>query len=148
MESVLIGYGLPALFVVSFLASTFIPLGSEWLLAALIIEGSHLQTAVVVATFGNYFGACFMYGLGFWGLRYAVEKVLRIDPEKQAKAVRLFNRYGWWSLLFTWLPIVGDPLCLVSGAARFHFLPFSLLVFIGKLLRYAAVAGMAAALIG
>lgn len=146
MGEQLIHYGLPALFVISFLASTLVPLGSEWLLVALVVDGTSLQTVVLVATVGNYLGACLMYGIGFLGLGYVTEKLLRINKQKQAKALQLFNRYGTWALLFTWLPVVGDPLCLISGGSRFHFLPFSLLVFTGKFLRYSAVAGAAAAL--
>jgi membrane protein YqaA with SNARE-associated domain len=51
-----------------------------------------------------------------------------------------YAKFGVWSLLFSWLPIVGDPLCLAGGLLRIHFGVFLLLVFVGKLIRYGLLA--------
>jgi len=144
LENFLIDHGLPALFLLSFLASTVIPLGSEWLVVTLILKSFQPEYVVAVATMGNYLGACTTYFIGLWGAVFLIKKVMRIDEASLAKAQMLYRRYGSWSLLFTWLPVIGDPLCLVGGALRINFILFSLLVFAGKLARYAVIAAVTA----
>ena len=140
MEDLLINNGLPALFVLSFLAATIIPLGSEWLLIALILNGFDAKSVVVVATLGNYFGACTTYTIGFYGSEFLIKKILRVDDNSLERATAFYKKYGLWSLLFSWVPVIGDPLCLVGGILRLEFPVFSVLVFIGKLSRYAVIA--------
>lgn len=142
MEDSLLQNGLPALFVLSFLAATVLPLGSEWLLICLILESWNPEQVVAVATLGNYLGACTTYGIGIWGSAFVMHRVLRIDDQQSEKAAALFKKYGSWSLLFSWLPVIGDPLCLVAGSLRLNFLFFSCFVFIGKLARYGLVAAV------
>lgn len=149
MQTFLLDHGLPALFIISFLASTVIPLGSEWLLVALLLQGQAVAPVVGVATLGNFLGACTTYALGYWGSAFLVQKVLRISEKEEGRAKAIYARYGSWSLLFSWLPLIGDPLCLVAGSLRFRPLLFALLVFTGKLGRYWLLAkitglGMAA----
>lgn len=144
MEDLLISNGLPALFVLSFLAATIIPLGSEWLLIALILNGFDAKSVVVVATMGNYLGACTTYAIGFYGSDFLIKKILRVDDNSLGRATSFYKKYGLWSLLFSWVPIIGDPLCLVGGILRLGFPVFSVLVFIGKLSRYAAIAYLTA----
>ena len=136
MESFLLDNGLPALFIMSFLAATVIPLGSEWLLAALIIQGHEAVPAVAVATIGNYLGACTTYGIGYLGSTFIMHKVLRISDRESGRAMELYSRYGSWSLFFSWVPIIGDPLCLVAGSLKLQPMVFTILVFSGKLARY------------
>lgn len=140
MEEFLLHNGLPALFAVSFLAATILPLGSEWLLVALILQAHNVENVVAVATFGNYLGACTTYAIGIWGSSFIMEKILRIDQDQLKRATRLYQKYGSWSILLSWLPIIGDPLCLVGGTMRLNFVHFSLLAFSGKLVRYALIA--------
>jgi membrane protein YqaA with SNARE-associated domain len=144
LENFLVDHGLPALFLLSFLASTVIPLGSEWLVVTLILKNFQPEHVVAVATMGNYLGACTTYFVGLWGAVFLIKKVLRINEASLAKAEMLYRRYGSWSLLFSWLPVIGDPLCLVGGALRINFILFSLLVFAGKLARYAIIAAVTA----
>lgn len=144
MENYLVAHGLPALFLLSFLASTVIPLGSEWLVVALILQSFQPEYVVAVAAMGNYLGACTTYFVGLWGAVFLIKKVMRIDEASLAKAQEFYRRYGSWSLLFSWLPVIGDPLCLVGGALRINFILFSLLVFAGKLARYAVIAAVTA----
>jgi len=140
MDAVLSHIGYPALFVVSFLAATLIPLGSEWLLAAMLTKDFNPMLTVAVATTGNYLGACTTYYIGRCGSSFFIQKLLRIDDHAEQRAKGFYDRYGVWSLLFSWLPIVGDPMCLVGGVLRISFLQFSLLVFIGKCARYITIA--------
>lgn len=140
MHDLLTACGYPSLFLFSFLASTLLPLGSEWLLAAMLLQRHDPLTVVLVATTGNYLGACTSYWIGIFGGSLLAEKILRIDAPARARAERFFGRYGSWSLLLSWLPLVGDPLCLAGGLLRIPYLRFSLLVATGKLARYATVA--------
>lgn len=132
--------GLPLLFVLSFLAATLVPIGSEWLLILLIVQDYPVHQVVMTATLGNYLGACTSFLLGIAGSTFIISKVLRINSEQMARAEKMYRRYGIWSLLLSWLPLVGDPICLVAGMFRIRFIPFSILVFLGKFCRYATLA--------
>ena len=140
MESFLASHGYQGLFVLSFLASTLLPIGSEWLLIGLLLQGYDPLATVAVATVGNYLGGCTTWAVGIWGGAFLVNKVLRIDPAAAASAERFYRKYGVWSLLLSWVPVIGDPLCLAGGILKVDFLRFSLLVGTGKLVRYAGVA--------
>ena len=140
MPELLTDYGLISLFLLSFCASTLLPLGSEWLLIALLLHGEDATMTVLVATVGNSLGGASSYLIGRLGSDWLTTKVLRISSERQERAEALFRRYGSWSLFFSWLPIVGDPLCLVGGLLKIHFGRFCLLVAGGKGLRYLVVA--------
>jgi membrane protein YqaA with SNARE-associated domain len=142
METILIDYGYLSLFLLSFLAATVVPVGSEWLLVALLLNGHSPVCTVIVATIGNTLGACTTYAIGLYGGSCLTGKVLRISPEAIQRAERRYARYGSWSLLFSWVPIIGDPFCLVSGILKTPFILFFILVLIGKLARYAFVAAV------
>lgn len=140
MHDWLTSYGYGSLFLLSFLASTLIPLGSEWLLVAMLLAKYDPAQVVAVATLGNYLGALTSYAIGLYGGEFLRVKVLRMDERATQRAERIYGKFGSYSLLLSWLPVVGDPLCLVGGVLRIGFLRFSVLVFAGKLARYAAVA--------
>lgn len=148
MEDLLLHSGLPALFLLSFLAATILPLGSEWLLIALLLNAYDVTDVVALATIGNFLGACTTYAIGFWGSDFLMQKVLRIDAHQTTKAETIFRQYGSWSLLLSWVPVIGDPLCLVAGSLRLHFALFSLLTFTGKLGRYTLIAAITTGSIG
>jgi membrane protein YqaA with SNARE-associated domain len=140
VEETLVGYGYPALFLVSFLAATLLPLGSEWLLATLLLKGFDPVLSVALATLGNTLGAITTYGIGLWGGPVLIERVLRIDAAARQRAERFYARFGSWSLLLSWLPVIGDPLCLAGGVLRVGFGRFVTLVTVGKFARYLGVA--------
>lgn len=140
MEDLLIKHGLPALFVLSFLASSLLPLGSEWLLVALIVKGLPVESLLITATLGNSLGACTTYAVGIWGSALLIDRFLCLDRQRVDQAMTLYRKYGSWSLLFSWLPIIGDPLCLAAGLLKFRFPLFAALIVLGKLGRYVAVA--------
>jgi membrane protein YqaA with SNARE-associated domain len=140
MLDYLLQYGLLSLLIISFLASTLLPLGSEWFLVLLLLKGTSPLWAVATATLGNSLGAWTNYLIGVWGQEWVIRRVLRIDPTQQQRAQNWFRHYGSWSLLLSWLPLVGDPLCLISGIMKTPQLRFFLLVVSGKGLRYLALA--------
>jgi membrane protein YqaA with SNARE-associated domain len=140
MEQFFLDHGLAGLFFLSFLAATLVPIGSEWLLVTLLFKTFDPITLVFVATVGNFLGACTTYAIGVAGGERLKRKVLRIDSATEERAAKMFRRYGTPSLLLSWLPLVGDALCLAGGIFRVGFGRFSLFVAFGKLLRYAGVA--------
>ena len=140
MMTFLSHYGYVSLFLLSFLASTIIPIGSEWLLITMVIKGMNPILSVASATTGNTLGACTTYAIGIYGSEWVSRKLLRFDELSRKRAEMFYAKFGVWSLLFSWLPIVGDPLCLAGGLLRINFGVFLLLVFVGKLLRYGLLA--------
>jgi membrane protein YqaA with SNARE-associated domain len=124
------------LFVSAFAASTILPMSSEVVLGALAASGtSDRALLLVVATAGNTLGAVANWGIG----RYAAiwrGRLPSLDEGRFERASRWFNRWGIWCLLFSWLPVVGDPLTLVAGVLRTPFVPFLVLVLVGKAARY------------
>jgi membrane protein YqaA with SNARE-associated domain len=140
MMAFLSHYGYVSLFLLSFLASTIIPIGSEWLLVTMVIKGQNPILSVASATTGNTLGACTTYAIGIYGSEWVSRKLLRFDELSRKRAEMFYAKFGVWSLLFSWLPIVGDPLCLAGGLLRIHFGVFLLLVFVGKLIRYGLLA--------
>lgn len=132
--------GLPALFLLSFLAATILPVGSEWLLVLLIFQGFSPAQVVVTASLGNFFGACTTYSIGWYGSQFFIDRVLRISDQQLMRSKNFYEKYGTWALFFSWVPIIGDPLCLLAGLFRVGFGRFTLLVFTGKFSRYTALA--------
>ena len=80
------------LFGVSFLAATVIPLGSEWLLAAMVVSGSSIPFAVAIASSGNYLGGVTTYLIGLYGGVFLIRRVLKISAEKEEKARKAAGR--------------------------------------------------------
>ena len=139
--------GYLALLALSFAAATLLPIGSEWLLATLLLQGGDPFFLVATATFGNLSGAITTWLVGRYGGDFLIRRCLRIDLETQSRAEERYARYGIWSLLFSWVPLIGDPLCLIAGLFRVRLALFIPLVGLGKLGRYillawAVLAGM------
>lgn len=133
-------YGYIGLFLSSFLAATLLPFGSEALVVLLIINKFEPVSVVIVATFGNFFGALTTYYIGLIGRRDIIQKYFSISNKKLIKAENGFKKYGKFLLLFTWVPIIGDAITAMGGLMKLDLKIFSFFVFIGKLLRYAFIA--------
>ena len=128
------------LFVSAFLAATLLPLSSEAVLAALTAaSGREALFLWLVASLGNTLGALVNWVLGRFCLRWRDRRWFPVKPQELEKAGNWFRRYGAWSLLFAWLPVVGDPLTFVGGIFRVNLWVFLLLVGAGKAARYAVV---------
>jgi len=126
------------LFLSAFISSTLFPGGSEAVLAYLASDATQpLYLLVIIATLGNTLGAMTSWGIGrIISLRYSAEKLLK--PSHKMAVLRL-QKHGSVILLFSWLPIVGDPLCVAAGWLRINWLASLLFIMIGKLLRYIVV---------
>lgn len=129
------------LFGSALLSSTLFPGGSEALLLYRLQQGADPLASVLVATAGNVLGSVITWVMGRFG-RAALARSERAESRIR-RAETWFGRYGQASLLLAWLPVVGDPLCLVAGMLRVRFLNFLLLVAAGKLARYAVLAWLA-----
>jgi len=129
------------LFAWAFLAATIVPIGSEPVLAAIVYSSGKMVLPVLIATAGNYLGACTTYWIGLSAAKL-IEKKQDVKVSEM-RAMRLLERYGSPALLLAWVPWIGDPLVAVAGAARIRFLPFTLWTVTGKLARYAFVAWIA-----
>ncbi len=119
------------LFVVSFLSATLLPGGSEAVLIATLSLASYSPwLIIIIATLGNSFGGMTNYWLGLLLPN-------RTQDEKHGhRAIKWLQKYGYWALFFSWLPVIGDPLCLAAGWLRMRSLwVFSIILF-GKMFRY------------
>jgi membrane protein YqaA with SNARE-associated domain len=128
-----------SLFFTALIAATLFPLSSEALLVTLLVQGYSPILLWLVATSGNLLGSCINWYLGRQCLHWQHKKWFPVKPAQLERAQEHFQRYGLFSLLFAWLPVVGDPLTFIAGIMRVSLLKFFVLVFIGKGLRYAVV---------
>jgi len=133
------------LFLTAFVAATLFPAQSELLLAGLTASGSYdVWLLLLVATVGNVLGSALNWALGRYLMHFQDRRWFPVTPRQVDKATGWFQRFGMWSLLFAWLPIVGDPLTMVAGILRVDLRLFLLLVTLGKAGRYAVlVVGVA-----
>ncbi|PJI38151.1 MAG: hypothetical protein CTR53_17360 [Ferrovibrio sp.] len=92
-----------------------------------------------VATSGNVCGAVINWLLGAWCLRFQHKRWFPITVVQMQQAQGRFRRWGAWALLFSWIPLIGDPLTFAAGALRYPLARFLIVVTIGKAARYAAV---------
>lgn len=129
------------LFCSALIAATLLPMGSEALLLLLHHQGLQAGWLLLAASSGNILGSCINYGLGHWARDY-IENKYHTNRSWQ-KANDWFQKYGRWSLLLAWLPVIGDPLTLIAGISRINFRWFLILVSIGKILRYLLLLIMA-----
>ncbi len=132
----LLTFGLIGLFLAAFLAATILPFSSEVLLFLLIQQSGNWVEPLVAASAGNILGSVLNYYLGYFGEHFLFYKLFRLNRKTVEKASIRFRKYGVYSLLFAWLPVVGDPLTVVAGAFKVRFLLFLILVSIGKIARY------------
>jgi membrane protein YqaA with SNARE-associated domain len=128
--------GLPTLFVISLLSATLLPMGSEPAVFAVVKMNPELfWQAVLVATAGNTLGGAISYTMGYGAKRAFAE-------EKQTRWFGWLQRFGPKTLLLSWLPVIGDPLCVLAGWLKMSFLQSLFYMAIGKLLRYLTMTSL------
>ena len=131
------------LFVVSFLAATLLPGGSEIALTtALASTDKSVTLLIAFATIGNVLGSLVNWVLGRYFNHLQDRSWYPIKPHQMVRAEQWYRKYGRWSLLLSWAPIIGDPLTLISGMFREPFFSFVILVTIAKLTRYLVVTAL------
>ena len=131
------------LFLVALLSASILPLQSEAVLVGLLLSDNHpVWLLLTVASVGNVLGSLLNWYLGKYIQHFQQRRWFPVKPEQLDKASRWYLKYGKWSLLLSWVPIIGDPLTVIAGVLREPFLPFLLLVTIAKVSRYLVLAGV------
>jgi len=129
-----------SLFAISFLAATILPFSSELTLAGLIATSDYDNLLLLIAaSFGNVLGSVVNWALGSYSRNLTTKKWFPFKETQIERSSKWFRKFGKWSLLFAWVPVVGDPLTLVAGILRVKFIDFIILVAIGKVSRYLIV---------
>ncbi|NWA30980.1 DedA family protein [Pseudomonas sp. C6002] len=133
--------GYLGLFFAAFGAATLLPMQSEAVLVRLLISGHYsLWLLLGVATAGNVLGSVVNWLLGRSVERFKDRRWFPVSPRHLEKARTHYQRWGHWSLLLSWVPIIGDPLTLVAGVMREPFWRFLVLVTLAKGARYGVLA--------
>ena len=134
-------YAYLGLFGAAFAAATLLPLQSEALLVALLLGGGQpAGVLVLVASQGNVLGSLVNWWLGRYLERFRDRRWFPVSDRRLLQAQHWYGRYGRWSLLLSWLPVIGDPLTLVAGIMREPLWRFMLIVSLAKTLRYGVLA--------
>lgn len=132
-----------ALFTSAFLAATLLPMQSELLLVGLLkLQQNSAVGLIVVASVGNVLGSCVNWYLGGQIERFYQHRYFPFNAEQIEKSQQFYQKYGWWSLFLSWLPIIGDPLTLIAGVLKERFWRFVLIVAFAKTARYLSVYGL------
>lgn len=137
-----------SMFWTAFLAATFLPGASEILLVSLLVSGTvDHWLLLTAATVGNTAGSIVNCFFGAFLAQYRDRRWFPVPAKQLENASRFFQRYGLWSLLIAWAPIIGDALTVIAGMLRIRLLPFTVIVGIGKFARYSFVSGTTSAFI-
>ncbi|MCD1262889.1 hypothetical protein B5M44_01120 [Shinella sumterensis] len=139
--SALAAYG--GLFLAAFIAATILPAQSEAVLVGLLAAGSRSPSLlIIVAGTGNVLGSVVNWLLGRGIERYRHARWFPVNAASLEHAGNWYRKYGWWSLLLSWAPIIGDPLTVAAGIMREPFFRFLLVVSIAKFGRYLLLAAI------
>lgn len=132
-----------ALFLSAFIAATLLPAASEAVLVGLLVAGQQPVAGLLLAAgIGNVLGSVVNWALGRWIALFQDKPWFPIKAASLARAQAWYQRYGKWSLLLSWAPVIGDPLTIVAGIMRESFPVFMLLVTIAKFGRYLVVTAV------
>ena len=131
------------LFSAALIAATVFPFQSEAVLVGLVLtEAYPAALLVMVASVGNVAGSCINWGIGRGVESFRHRKWFPVKPEQLQRGSRWYRRYGKWSLLLSWAPVIGDPLTVAAGVLREPFWSFLCLVAIAKTGRYLLLAAV------
>lgn len=136
-------WALGLLFLSAFGAATLLPLQSEAVLVGLLANMQYsVWLLVAVASLGNILGSCVNWWLGLKVEEYKNKKWFPVSEQKMLQAQGIYQKYGFWSLLLSWVPIIGDPITLIAGLLKENFVRFVVMVSIAKMGRYLFVYWM------
>ncbi|MGD9972097.1 MAG: YqaA family protein [Desulfatirhabdiaceae bacterium] len=136
MDNWILQTGLAGLFLISFLAATLLPLGSEAAVLLLAASGFDPMAVLVAASSGNILGATVNYGVGRWGRQKLNGSANLKSYHRWIQAENAVRRWGSPILFFSWAPFIGDPLTVLAGVLKIGWIPFLFWVSLGKTLRY------------
>ena len=130
-----------SLFFSALIAATVFPAQSEMVLVYLVQQAAHpVWALVVVASIGNVLGSVINFALGYSVHRFKDRRWFPASPKQMDRAQAFYAKWGRYSLLASWVPIIGDPITVVAGVLRDRFLVFLILVAIAKSGRYVVLA--------
>ena len=122
-----------SLFFVSLAAATILPMQSEAALTGFLLTGDHAPwLLVLIASTGNVLGAVVNWVLGRGIEKFHDRKWFPVKPRALNRAKNWYSRYGRWSLLLSWVPVIGDPLTVAAGVMRENILVFITIVTIAN----------------
>lgn len=125
------------IFLSAFGAATLLPLQSEAVLMTLLVQGlSNPFHLILVATIGNVLGSCVNWWLGLKIEHFKDKKWFPVSEQRLLQAQQIYHKYGFYSLLLSWTPVIGDPITLIAGLMKENFWRFLLIVTIAKGGRY------------
>ncbi|WP_321836963.1 YqaA family protein [Pseudomonas kulmbachensis] len=131
------------LFLASFGAASILPMQSEAVLVGMLLSGKYVAlTLLAVATLGNVLGSVLNWVLGRSVERFRHKRWFPVSEQKLDKAQQFYLRYGRWSLLLSWAPIIGDPITVIAGVMREPLWSFVLIVTLAKGARYLLLTGL------
>ena len=139
MESIALYAGL---FLSAFVSATLLPLQSETVLVGLLLTGHSPWAAIAVASVGNVAGAVLNWSIGRGIERLRDRRWFPLSAASLQRAQAWYLRHGKWSLLLSWMPLIGDPITVAAGVFREPLPTFLLLVGIAKVGRYLVLAGL------
>ena len=136
-------WALGLLFLSAFGAATLLPLQSEAVLVGLLAQTQYpVWLLVAVASLGNILGSCVNWWRGLKVEQYKNKKWFPVSEQKMLQAQGIYQKYSFWSLLLSWVPIIGDPITLIAGLFKENFVRFVVMVSIAKIGRYLFVYWM------
>ena len=125
------------LLIISFLAATILPFSSEVVLTTMYLSNSFENHFLLIfASIGNILGSITNWYLGKKITIFQDRRWFPVSPDQLNKSQKYFQKYGLWSLLLAWVPVIGDPLTLLAGVLKVRFSIFFILVSISKISRY------------
>lgn len=127
------------LFAIAFGAASILPVQSEAVLIAMLVADYPALPVLIVASAGNVLGAVLNWGLGLYAETFKDRRWFPVSQQALARAQNWFGRFGVWSLLFSWMPFVGDPLTVAAGLMRVRLAVFLPIVTVAKTGRYIAL---------
>src|SRR5690554_4202653 len=129
--------GYLGLFFAAFGAATLLPMQSEAVLVGLLLSEHYVVWALLlVASAGNVLGSMVNWLFGRYIEHYRHKRWFPVSEQQLQKAQNSYQKYGRWSLLLSWVPIIGDPLTVAAGVMREPLWRFLLLVTLAKAGRY------------
>jgi membrane protein YqaA with SNARE-associated domain len=128
--------GLWGMFLSAFTSATLLPGTSEAIMLGLLGSQYSFWGVICVATVGNVLGSITNYLIGLYGNQWLITKVIGADRSRLEKSERIYQRFGYLSLFFSWMPVIGDPLTVFAGIFRLPFFLFLAIVTISKFGRY------------
>ncbi|MEE4687609.1 YqaA family protein [Pseudomonas alliivorans] len=137
------------LFMAALGAATLLPMQSETVLAGMLLSQAYpAAVLLLVATAGNVLGSVLNWLLGRSIIRLRHKRWFPASEAQLEKAQRFYLTYGYWSLLLSWVPLIGDPLTVIAGVLREPLWRFVLIVTLAKGARYLIVAALVTHAIG